>query len=277
MSKVQLRANVILLVSALFLWATPALAQGPTERLPDKDVKKLIDLVDDGRDKFEGNLDGKFKNSTFRGPTGETNISNLLKDYEDNTKKLKDRFNDEYAASAEVAAVLRRAATIDEFMKTTSPVMKGRSEWDAETASLRYLAGAYGATFPLPQGATVRRMNDKETAAAAEAIAKAADRFKDDLDKVTTLAKADKEAAKKDVELLIKQANDIKDHTSDGKPSTAAVRQLVQQAARIQTFVGAHPMPSAMADWQTVQASLGKVQQAFGLTEKEETEPPSRV
>ena len=43
------------------------------------------------------------------------------------------------------------------------------------------------------------------------------DRFKDDLDKASTLAKPDREAAKKDVELLIKHAEAVKDHTSDGK------------------------------------------------------------
>ena len=53
---------------------------------------------------------------------------------------------------------------------------------------------AYAATFPLPDGATVRRMNDNETAAAAGDLALAAGRFKRDLDKDGTLAKADKDA-----------------------------------------------------------------------------------
>ena len=78
--------------------------------------------------------------------------------------------------------------------------MKGRSEWDRQAANLKRLAEAYGTTFPFAEGATARRMNDKETAAAAAAIATAADRFKSDLDKDTTLPKPDKDAAKKDVE-----------------------------------------------------------------------------
>ena len=97
---------------------------------------------------------------------------------------------------------------------------------------------AYGTTFPLPDGATARRMNDQETAATAAAIATAADHFKSDLDKDKALAKPDKDAAKKDVELLIKQADAVKSRTSDGKPATAEVQQLVAQAAKLQTFVG---------------------------------------
>jgi hypothetical protein len=242
----------------------PALAQTRPERLSDKEVKTLIDQVDEGRDKFEGNLDGKFKGSTLRGASGEVKVAGALQDYQDNTQKLKDRFTPDYSASAEVATVLKQSTAIDTFMQGSESAMKGRTEWDRQTTNLKGLANAYGATFPLPDGATVRRMNDKETAGFATAIATAAGRFKSDLDK-GTLAKADKDAAKKDAELLIKQANAVKSRTSDGKPATGEMRQLVEQVAKLETFVGAHPIPT-MANWQTVQTSLGKLQQAFGLT-----------
>jgi hypothetical protein len=122
------------------------------------------------------------------------------------------------------------------------------------------LTSTYGTMFPLPDGATVRRMNDKETAAAAADVATAADRFKSDLGKAT-LAKPDKEAARKDADVLIKQANTVKSRTSDGNPATAEVRQLVEQVAKLQTFVDAHPIPT-MTNWQSVQTSLEKLQQA---------------
>ena len=104
-----------------------------------------------------------------------------------------------------------------------------------------------------------------ETAGFATAIATAADRFKSDLDKASTLAKPDRDAVKKDADILIKQANAVKSRTSDGKLATAELRQLVEQVAKLQTFVGAHPIPT-MTNWEAVQTSLGKLQQAFGLT-----------
>ena len=175
---------------------------------------------------------------------GETKVAGALQDYQDNTQKLKDRFTADYSASAEVATVLKQSTAIDTFMQGALSSMKGRNEWDLQTTNLKRLAESYGATFPLPDGATARRMNDKETAGAAAAIATAADRFKSDLDKDKTLAKPDKDAAKKDVELLIKQANAVKSRTSDGKPATGEVRQLIEQVAKVQTFVDAHPMPT---------------------------------
>ena len=259
------RAQTILLVTALSLWTLPALAQDRPERLSDKDVKTLIDQVDEGRDKFEGNLDGDFKGSTVQGASGETKVSGALQDYQDNTQKLKDRFTENYSASAEVATVLKQSTAIDTFMQRSASDMKGRSEWDRQTTNLKQLADAYNTTFPFPADAAVRRMNDKETANVASTIADAANRFKNDLDKDKTILKPEKDIAKKDVETLIKQADAVKSRTSDGKPATGEVRQVVEQVAKVQTFVDAHPIPT-MTNWQAVQTSLGTLQQAFGLT-----------
>jgi hypothetical protein len=260
------RAQIVLLASALSLWSIPALAQARSERLSDNDVKSLIAQVDDDRDKFEGNLDGQFKASTLRGPTGETKVAGVLQDYQDSSKKLTDRFTPDYAASAEVATVLKQSTAIDTFMQGSSIAMKGRSEWDRLTTSLKRLAEAYGTTFPLADGASVRRMNDKETAAAAGDLAAAANRLKSDLDKDKTLARVDKDAAKKNFEVLANLANTVKSRTNDGKPATGEVRQLMEQVAKIQIFIGSHPMPASATTLGAVQTSLTKLQQAFGVT-----------
>ena len=260
------RVQAILLASVVSLWSVPAFAQAGPERLSDKDVKTLIEQVDVGRDKFEGNLDGQFKASTLRGPSGsETKVAGALQDYQDNTQKLKDRFTADYSAGAEVATVLKQSTAIDTFMQSAPSAMKGRSEWDQQSKNLKHLAESYGTTFPFPDGAAPLRVSDKETAATAAAIATSADRFKSDLDRDKTLPKPEKDAAKKDVELLIKQADAVKSRTSDGKPATSEVRQLVGQVTKLQAFVDTHSLPT-MTNWQAVQTSLAKLQQAFSLT-----------
>jgi len=264
MTSFNRRAWNILLVSALAGWAVPGFAQ-TSDRLSDKDVKAIIDQVDTGRDKFEGNLDGQFKGSTIRGPAGETKVGGALQDYQDSTKKLQERFKADYAAGPEVTTVLKQSTQIDTFMKGSPTSMKGRSEWDAQVLNLRRLAESYGTTFPTPDGAVVRRMNDKEVADAAASVGTAAGRFKDELDKASTVAKPARDAAKKDVEALVKQAETVESRINDGKPATAEVRQLIEQTHRVQGFVDANPIPAAMPNWQSVQASLAKLQQAFGL------------
>jgi hypothetical protein len=154
---------------------------------------------------------------------------------------------------------------INAFMRAQPADMKGRSEWDRQAANLDNLAKAYGTAFPLPEGATIRRMNDKEVAGIAAAIAKAADLFKSDIDKDPALAQPVKDPAKTDVELLVKQANTVKSRMSDGQPATAAVQQVIEQISKLQTVVSAHPS-TATGNWQAVQASARDLRQAFGLT-----------
>jgi len=257
-------AWAVIFASAFSTLPTASLAQSSPERLSDKEVKTIIEDVDTSRDKFEGNLDNDIKRAIIRTPTREVAASAVLQDLQDNTKKLKERFAADYSASAEVATVLKQSNSIDTFMRAQPSDMKGRSEWDRQVVNLTSLAKAYGGVFPLPEGAAIRRMNDKEVAGVAESLAAAADRFKNDINKDAALAKPDKDAAKKDVEVLAKQANSVKSRVSDGQPATAEVRQVIEQIAKIQTFVIAHPS-TVVGNWQAVQTSSGKLQQAFGL------------
>ena len=162
---------------ALILMASAAGAQ-TGERLSDNQVKAIIDEVDTGRDKFEGNLDGGFKGSTLRGPNGEKKVADALQDYQDSTKKLQHRFSADYSASAEASTVLKQSMQIDAFMKSPSAPADGRIEWDRQIGNLKRLADAYGTTFPLPDGATVRRINDKEAADSAGVVVTQAEQVK---------------------------------------------------------------------------------------------------
>ena len=260
-------SHVLLLAGAVALWTAPALAQSQTERRTDTEVRTLIEQVDTGRDKFEGNLEGKLKGSTLRDATKEVSVEAALQDYQDNVKKLKDRFMPEYSASAEVVTVLKQAEGFDKFMKATPTVVKGRSEWEHHVADLNRLAAVYATTFPIKEGVAARRINDKETAEFAGAIADAADKVKDEFDKVpvTALPKPQKDAVKKSLELLEKQAENVKSRVGDHKPATAETRQLISQVAAAQKLLDAHPTPSAAGSWGALQSALNSLQQAFNL------------
>jgi hypothetical protein len=261
-------AQVILLAGSL-LWSLPALAQTAPERLTDNEVKDLIEQVDSGRDKFEGNLEGKFKDSVLRNPTGEVKVAAALQDYQDNIKKLKERFTDDYSASAEVGTVLKQASNFDKFLHDTPSIVKGRSEWDHHAADLKRLAAAYATTFPQPVAgaAPVRRINDKETAVTAENLAKAADKVKDAYNDVldTALPKPDKDAIKQALELLVKQTEEVKSRTGDHKPATAEMKLVAAQVPVVQKLLTAHPLPAAKTSWETVQSDLAKLKQAFNM------------
>jgi hypothetical protein len=250
------------MAGALIL-AAPAAAAQRGERLSDKEVKEIIEAVDTGRDKFEGNLDGDFKGSTLRGPNGETKVSGALQDYQDSTQKLQQRFTPDYSASAEAATVLKQSMQIDAFMSSPKSPTKGRNEWDRQTANLKRLAEAYSTTFPLPEGATVRRMNDKESAAAAAAVASQAEQVKRAADSDKTLAKPQQQALKTEAEAVIKQAKTLESRLKDGKPATADGRTLKEKVAAL-TAPGRQLPPAVLSAIGGMRAPLDKLDQAFG-------------
>jgi hypothetical protein len=241
------------------------------ERPSDKDMKQLLERVDNERDRFEDQLDGKLKRSILRGPGGEVNVERYLDDLQENVDKLKDRFTPQYAASAEATTVLRQGADIQRFMATQPPNLDGMSEWNRLAASLGELATAYGTKFPIPDGVAARRLNDAEVKKAAEEAAKAADRFKKELENSLkmdkTIDKPTRDAAVKQVDDLKKAAQRVASTVGGGRPASGEAQALLQQASAIRTAGAARQLsPSAQSAWGVVQGHLVTVAQAFGLT-----------
>ena len=73
-------------VVAVVLAAAPTLL---ADRPTDKDVRALIEKVNQERDRFEDQLDGKIKNSIIRGPNGEVHVERYLDDLQDNVDAAK--------------------------------------------------------------------------------------------------------------------------------------------------------------------------------------------
>ena len=240
------------------------------ERPSDKDLKKLLERVDNERDRFEDQLDGKLKRSILRGPGGEVNVERYLDDLQENVDKLKDRFTPQYAASAEATTVLRQGADIQRFMATQPPNLDGMSEWNRLAATLGDLAAAYGTTFPVPEGQAARRLNDAEVKKAADETGKGADRFKKDLESSLktdkTIDKPTLSAALKEVDDLKKDAQRLASTIGGGRPASGEAKALLQRAAAIRAAGANRPLsPAAKSAWGVIEGHLANVAQAFGL------------
>jgi hypothetical protein len=252
------------------LSASPAVSQAQApERLSDREVKALIDQVYDARDKFEGNLDDSVKESVMTTPTTDARVLAVLQDLQDNAAKLRDRFKPDYAAGAEAETLLKQATMINGAMERAN-ITRGRSHWDKLAATLRRLGAVYGTTFPLPEGAPVRRINDSETAAAAGAVASAASDIQKQIDKDKSVAKPDKEACKRTAKELSNAANALKSRIKEGKLATGEARQVIDLATQLDAFTSAHPVPRAAAPTSSLRAASAKLQQSFMM-------PPRRI
>jgi hypothetical protein len=251
--------------------ASPAIA---ADRLTDRDVKELVARIEQGRDRFDNALDDKFKRSILRGPSGEVDVDQFLNDFQESIDRLEERLKPEYAASVEAGTLLRQASAIERFFRQQPAGTKGESEWNRLSTDLKTLAAAYGADFPLGDNATVRRMGDREVAAAAGQIEDAAGSLKKSLDtdlkKDASIDKPTREGIVREADQLSKDAKALRDRVKDGNPSSAEADRLLAQAAKLQAFIDSHKVPTSAGVWPGLRTRLQTIAGAYGI-------PPSTV
>jgi hypothetical protein len=258
-----------IVAGALMITAAGAAAQSP-QRLSDNDIKRLVADVDQARDRFEDQLDGKVKNGIVRGPAGEIRVKSALEDFERDMENLKSRFAADYAASAEVQAVLRRANLLHDIMQAQPAGLKGTSEWEKLATQLRGLAGAYAAEFPLAEGGAARRTNDAEAAASAGLLVEQADALKDTINADRTLAKPDKTALKNRVAEFAKQAKVVESRLKEHEPATSEMRALHAAFAALAPE-GSQLPPAVLKVIGAMRAPFDKLDRAFGVVPRPAT------
>ena len=256
--------HALLTVVTLGAICVPAFAQ---DRLTDRDVKALVSRIEDGRDKFDNALDGDLKNKVLRGPNGEVDVKNFLNDFQKNIDRLEERLKPEYAASAEVSTLLKQGNSIDTFFRQHKPGTKGESEWNRLAGDLKTLATAYGATFPLPDNATVRRIGDGEVAGTAEQLSKSASQLKKSLDadlkKNPAVDKATRDEILQEADDWSKEAKALRSRVKDGKPSSGEAQQVLSRASRLQSFIKNNQVPAAASAWAGLNGQVQALAAAY--------------
>lgn len=113
-------------------------------RLSDREVEKILQRIEQQSDRFRSALDSSLDKSRFDGSREEDDINRFVKEYYEQTKRLRDRFKDHKSTSADVQAVLERAASIDSFMRRNR-LRKNNAEreWTRLRTNLDELAQAY--------------------------------------------------------------------------------------------------------------------------------------
>jgi hypothetical protein len=230
-------------------------------------VKALVARIEDGRDKFDNALDGRFKNSVLRGPGGEVDVKRFLNTFQESIDRLEESLKPGYAGSTEVGTLLRQGSALDRYFREQPGGTKGESEWNRLATDLKTLAAAYGAEFPVSDAATFRRIGDREVSDAAKLLGEAAQQLRkaldSDLKKDASVDQASRSAIVEEADQLSRDAKVLRGRLNDGKPSSAEADQVLSRAKALQTFVQAHQLPTAPRAWSGVSEPLATVAAAY--------------
>jgi len=283
-----------LLVVAVFcvslaLLATNSQAQivGQPYRVNDKEVEKIIRRIEQQSDHFRSSLDSALDKSRFNGSNREDDINSFIKDFYEQTKHLRNRFDKHQSASADVEAVLDRAARIDNFMSRNRLTSKAQDDWSTLKSNLDELASAYNVSgrwggyrnerAPVsPIGSTVGgvpyRVTDREVERVLRQIEQQSDHFRSALDSSLDKSRLNGSRDEDDINRFVKdfyeQTKRLRDHFNDHKSTSGDVEAVLDRAASIDSFMRRNPMRKhdAMREWERLRGNLDELAQVYNVS-----------
>jgi hypothetical protein len=139
----------LLFVITCLAVAAPARAQvvGAPYRISDKEVEQILKRIENQSNNFRHSLDASLDRSRLNGTNREDDINSFMKNFEEQTKRLRDRFDDHKSVAADVEAVLNGAASIDQFVYRQRLNERAQNDWSTLRASLDDLARAYNVAW----------------------------------------------------------------------------------------------------------------------------------
>lgn len=258
---------------------------GQPHRLDDKQVEQIIHRVENQANAFRKSLDESLDKSRLDGTKREDDINAFIKEFDKETARLHDHFDNHKSAGADVEAVLNRAVRIDEFMSRHSLTERTQNEWRTLKANLDELAQAYSVSWRWntysPIGSPVSevpyRPNDKDVEQIIHRIEKQSDQFRASLDSDLDESRIDGTKREDDINAFVKtfyeETKRFHDLFDSRKSTATDVQSVLDRAARIDQFMRRYPLTDkAQNDWSTLRGNLDDLARVYNVTWRWDTQ-----
>lgn len=292
MSIIKSSLLALLFVITALAVAAPAQAQvvGQPYRLGDKEVEKILHRIENQANNFRKSLDSALDRSRLNGTNREDDINAFIKNFDEQTKRLHDRFDDHKSVAADVKAVLNSAVSIDQFMHRQRLNDRAQNDWSTLRASLDDLAQAYNVTWrwegvavlgpstvvvgsPVgvvasTPGGLPYRLTDKEVERILHRIEDQSGKFRSSLDSALDRSRLNDTDREDDINAFIKEFDQevkrLHDRFDDRKSVAADVQSVLDRAARIDAFMRRRGLSErAQNEWSALRANLDQLAEAY--------------
>jgi hypothetical protein len=266
--------------------ATRAQAQvvGQPYRLSDKEVERILHRVENQAKNFRHSLDSALDRSRLNGSNREDDINAFIKTFDEQTKRLHDRFDDHKSVAADVEAVLNSAASIDQFMRRQRLNDRAERDWSNLKASLDELATAYNVTWRweglavltpstevtgTPVGLAYR-LSDKEVEQILHRIEDQSGKFRGTLDSALDRSRLDDTSREDDINAFIKEFDQsvkrLHDRFDEHKSVAGDVQAVLDRAASIDQFMRRRGLTEkAQSEWSALRVNLDQLAEAYSV------------
>jgi hypothetical protein len=121
--------------------------QRRASRQNDRQINSLITRIEQNTDRFRASLDASLDRSRQDGTRAEDNINAFVRDFENATDQLRQRFSGRQSVAADVENLLQKATVIDSFVGRGRRASRAQSDWSLVRTDLDALANAYGVSW----------------------------------------------------------------------------------------------------------------------------------
>ncbi|HXC70485.1 MAG TPA: hypothetical protein VN644_10935 [Pyrinomonadaceae bacterium] len=278
--------GIVFVISCLGI-ATHAHAQvvGQPYRINDKEVERILHRIENQANKFRHSLDAALDRSRLNGTNREDDINAFIKKFDEQTKRLHDRFDDHKSVAADVEAVLNSAASIDQFMRRQHLNERAQNDWSTLRGNLDELAEAYNVTWRWEGVAVIGpttvvtatpvglpyRLSDKEIERMLHSIEQQSGKFRSSLDSALDKSSLNSTDREDDINAFIKEFDQevrrLHDRFDDHKSVAADVQAVLDRAARIDSFMRRRGLTErAQNDWSALRANLDQLAEAYSVS-----------
>ncbi|MBD1835627.1 hypothetical protein H6F61_23805 [Cyanobacteria bacterium FACHB-472] len=228
-------------------------------------IEQLLERIETRTDSFRRIVDGALDRSRMDGSSREDNINEYIRNFEQATNRLRDRYNRRQVASNDVREVLNRAARIDEFMQRRRLGGEAEREWASLRRDLAQLDRiAPGTTTPGGD----RRSYNGQVQQLVNNIERNANRFRNSLDQALDSTRLDGSNREDQINQYAKNfesaTNRLRDRYNDRQAATSDVQQVLTSAYQINTFMQRRRLGGQVeSDWAMLRRDLNELERVY--------------
>jgi archaellum component FlaC len=278
-TKISLLACLVVLIGTALAPDAAAQIPGQPYRISDREVARLLDQIKKESNTFRNSLKDALNKSRFDRTGRENDINAYVKDFEEQTKRLDDNFDNHKSTVADVDSVLSRAARIDQFMTRNPLTSRAQGDWSALRSDLDRLASTYNVSWrwggelgPVVSSLPYR-ITDKEVEALIHRIESQSDTFRHSLDSALDRSRLNNTRREDDINAFVKEfykeTKRLHDNFDHHKSTANDVRTVLDRATQIDQFMRRNRLRNdrdAVRDWAQLRALLDELAGVYNVT-----------